>query len=50
MPIQIDEVNAELIAPPKPEKSASTQSAKAEPDLRGLFALLQQRQRRLKVD
>jgi hypothetical protein len=50
MPLQIDEVNAELVAPPKPEQAARSQGSKAGPDLRGQFELLQQRQKRLRAD
>jgi hypothetical protein len=50
MPLQIDEVTAELVAPPKPENVAKSRGSKAELDLRGQFELLLQRQKRLRAD
>ena len=50
MPLQIDEVQAELVAPPKPDGGSSRQAAKPEPDLRAVFERMQQRAWRLRAD
>jgi hypothetical protein len=50
MPLQIDEVQAELVAQSKPESAASKQAGKSEPDLRQVFERMQQRAKRLRAD
>ena len=50
MPVQIDEVQAELVTQPKPEGAASRQAPKSEPDLRRIFERMQQRAKRLRTD
>jgi hypothetical protein len=50
MPLQIDEVQAEMVAQPKPEIATPSTATKSTQDLRGVFERMQQRQLRLKAD
>ena len=50
MPVQIDEVQAELVAPSKSENASAKQGAKPEPDLKCILERMQQRALRLRAD
>jgi hypothetical protein len=50
MPIQIDEVQVEMVAQPKSQAATSNSSEKSGPDLRRVFERMQQRSARLIAD
>ncbi len=50
MPVQIDEVQAELVNAPKSESGNPRQKAGAEPDMTRIFEKLAQRAKRLRAD
>ena len=50
MPVQIDEVQAELVTASKAENASAKQSSKSEPDLKRVLERMQQRALRLRAD
>lgn len=50
MPVQIDEVQAELVAASKTENAFPKQSSKSEPNFRQTLERMQQRALRLRAD